>query len=330
MSQQIRDPATAKTDHAHRRALIAAQKELVRHLTAENKTALEDGSIPAIERIDAALTKAKADLRALILLDKQIEAEEAAQFGPTTNPTNAEPDSVVFVCDATGSMINKMDMEKKELDRAIQNLRLDQSFDVVFFQDEKLVKLDADMLDMDPENQQKAQDWIEKIPTGGTTDPIPALTFALKLKPELICFMTDAADFPDVAAVQDVFRKLNADHKTKVNTVLFIESQEEREANKESEPLMRQPARPADGSHRWERHRQRSSSSAPDRNAQQSLPAPPYKHLRRHRAFPHSEQADEGFWRHGRIQNHPGSDGAEIRPLAPSTTSAARKEPPGC
>jgi len=126
-----------------------------------------------------------------------------------------------------------------------------QSFDIVFFHDEQVMKLDEDLLEVTPENQQKAQDWLRKIATGGTTDPIPALSFALKLRPELICFMTDAADFPDVPAVQDVFRKLNPDHKIKVNTVLFFESQEERKADKESEPLLQGIAKENGGVFKW-------------------------------------------------------------------------------
>jgi len=74
--------------------------------------------------------------------------------------------------------------------------------------------------------------------TAGTTDPIPALTAAVTQKPQLMYFLTDAADFPDVEGVKNVFRKLNADHKTKVNTILFSETKEEQEANKDSVPIM--------------------------------------------------------------------------------------------
>jgi hypothetical protein len=40
--------------------------------------------------------------------------------------------TIVFVCDCTGSMINKIAQLKVELSRAVQNLKPIQSFDIVF------------------------------------------------------------------------------------------------------------------------------------------------------------------------------------------------------
>ena len=52
-------------------------------------------------------------------------------------------------------------------------------------------------------------------------------------------------------AVQDVFAKINADKKTRVNTILFVQNKEEEEANKESEPLMQGIAHNNGGVMKW-------------------------------------------------------------------------------
>jgi hypothetical protein len=162
--------------------------------------------------------------------------------------------TIIFVCDCTGSMINKIAQLKIELSKAVQNLKPIQSFNIIFYQDEKVLKLnEGAMIPANSENKRKAETWLGDIVTAGTTDPVPALAAALSAKPQLMYFLTDAADFPDVPAVQNIFRKLNADHKTKVNTILFVESKEEQEANKESEPLMRGISGENGGFFKWVR-----------------------------------------------------------------------------
>jgi hypothetical protein len=161
--------------------------------------------------------------------------------------------TIVFVCDCTGSMINKISQLKIELSRAVQGLKPIQSFDVIFYQDEKVLKLDNSLIPATPENKRKCETWLDDIVTAGTTDPVPALTAGLNFKAQLMYFLTDAADFPDVKAVQQVFRKVNADKKTRVNTILFVENKEEQEANKESEPLMRGISSENGGQFKWVR-----------------------------------------------------------------------------
>jgi hypothetical protein len=174
-------------------------------------------------------------------------------FGPPGEGGNGGGNArtIIFVCDGTGSMMNKLPQLKLELARAVQELKPIQSFNIVFYQDNNVLKLDGNMIPANPANKRKAQAWLEDLIAAGQTDPVPALTFALASKPELMYFLTDAADFPDVPAVQNVFHKLHAQHPTKVNTILFVESKAEQEANKESEPLMAGIARENAGNFRW-------------------------------------------------------------------------------
>jgi hypothetical protein len=166
-------------------------------------------------------------------------------------PPRGNARTIIFVCDCTGSMINKIAQLKVELSRAVQNLKPIQSFNIVFYQDESVLKLSSSMIQANPENKRKAEAWLGDIIPAGTTDPVPALSFALASKPDLIYFLTDAADFPDLPAVQMVFHKLNWEHRIKVNTILFVETREEKEANKESEPLMAGISKENGGNFRW-------------------------------------------------------------------------------
>jgi len=166
-------------------------------------------------------------------------------------PPKGNARTIIFVCDCTGSMINKIAQLKVELSRAVQNLKPIQSFNIVFYQDESVLKLSSSTIQANSENKRKAEAWLGDIVTAGKTDPVPALSFALAARPDLMYFLTDAADFPDVPAVQNVFHKLNSDHKTKVNTILFVESREEKETNRESEPLMAGIAEENGGRFRW-------------------------------------------------------------------------------
>jgi hypothetical protein len=161
--------------------------------------------------------------------------------------------TIVFVCDCTGSMITKIAQLKIELSRAVQGLRPSQSFDVIFYQDEKVLKLSENLIAATPDNKRKFESWLEDIVTAGTTDPVPALTAGLNFRAQLMYFLTDAADCPDVKAVQNVFRKINADKKTRVNTILFVADKDEEDANKESEPLMRGISSENGGVFKWVR-----------------------------------------------------------------------------
>jgi hypothetical protein len=130
---------------------------------------------------------------------------------------------IAFVCDASGSMLNKFSTLRRELSNTVQGLRAIQSFSIVFFQEQSFKALDANSLVMaTPENKLKATNFLEdKIVPRGETNPIPGLETAFKQKPELIYILTDG-DFPDNNAVIKKIAELNRDHKVKVNTIAFV------------------------------------------------------------------------------------------------------------
>src|SRR4051812_2209820 len=140
---------------------------------------------------------------------------------PDGEPGRRGVDSVVYVCDASGSMINTFGSLKEQLVRSIQGLKAAHAFGIVFFQDEKCRALSDGLLFATPDNKRKAFKWLDEQTTTGTTNPIPGLELAFKAKPQLIYLLTDA-DFPDNNAVKTAIARLNKAKQTRINTIVFV------------------------------------------------------------------------------------------------------------
>jgi hypothetical protein len=86
---------------------------------------------------------------------------EASGPGGEVFRDGGSPKSIVFVCDGSGSMINKYTMLKLHLEAAIHQLKPIQMFDIVFFQDGKAsvfsrYKLGKDSMVMATEDHKRA------------------------------------------------------------------------------------------------------------------------------------------------------------------------------
>lgn len=130
---------------------------------------------------------------------------------------------IAFVCDASGSMLNKFSTLRRELSNTVQGLRPIQSFNIIFFQEQGRSALsDGSLIMATPENKLKATNFLEdKVTPRGETNPIPGLELAFQQKPELIYLLTDG-DFPDNNAVLKRITELNKDHRVKINTIAFV------------------------------------------------------------------------------------------------------------
>lgn len=130
---------------------------------------------------------------------------------------------IAFVCDASGSMLNKFSTLRRELTNTIQGLKPIQSFNLIFFQEQSKSTLSEGGLVMaTPENKLKATNYLEdKVTPRGETNPIPGIELAFQQKPDLIYLLTDG-DFPDNNAVLKRIRELNRTAKIKINTIAFI------------------------------------------------------------------------------------------------------------
>ena len=145
-------------------------------------------------------------------------------IGPK-NPVFVPPGAarkIAFVCDASGSMLNKFGTLRRELSKTVQGLRPIQSFNIIFFQEQNCASFADTLVMATPENKLKADTFLEdKITPRGETNPIPAIEKAFQLKPELIYLLTDG-DFPDNDAVLKKIRNLEREFKIKINTIAFV------------------------------------------------------------------------------------------------------------
>ncbi len=135
---------------------------------------------------------------------------------------------ITFVCDASGSMLSKMDALKVEMSKVVHQLKPIQSFNVIFFQQGDPKSLDrSSVVTANPENKRKFDEFVKNINTAGDTNPIPGLEIAFKQKPQLVYLLTDG-EFPDNKAVIAKIAELNKDKRIKVNTIAFTNSEDKK------------------------------------------------------------------------------------------------------
>ncbi len=110
----------------------------------------------------------------------------------------AEGRFFIYVVDCSGSMIDddRLIRAKQELRRSIMALQPPQRFQVIFYNDQAL-SLAGDLprsADLSAKNQ--LNQWLRLIEPDGETDPRPAMSQALALRPDAIFLLSDG-EFPD-------------------------------------------------------------------------------------------------------------------------------------
>jgi hypothetical protein len=146
------------------------------------------------------------------------DKKETVFFG-----TGARSDTVVFVVDMSGSMNDgrRFDRAVDELVRSLNAMVPTQKFFVFFFNGETHPMLgmhSAELMTATPANRAKVVKWIKTLQPDADTAPEEALERALKLKPQVIYFLTDGEIPP---TTPDTVKKFNHDHKTVIHTIAF-------------------------------------------------------------------------------------------------------------
>jgi hypothetical protein len=127
---------------------------------------------------------------------------------------------VVYICDASGSMMSVFPQLQRELDKSIDSLKVPQSFGVLFFSDQTLF-LDKSLMLATASNKKKAYEFVAQMAAHGTTEPKSAIQMAFAMQPQLIFVLTDGFDQGDPNEVAKQFRNLNVGKKVKINTILL-------------------------------------------------------------------------------------------------------------
>jgi hypothetical protein len=138
---------------------------------------------------------------------------------------HADSRRVVYVVDASTSMNRPYDGEAKtrfgqmkiELAKSILNLKPEQQFFIIFFNEHPIPMPANGMANAISENQQQYLTWAAGVPATGLTDPRPSISLALNLNPDVVYLLTDGA-FP--RDVQSDLSKLKQ-QSVQINTIAF-------------------------------------------------------------------------------------------------------------
>jgi hypothetical protein len=158
--------------------------------------------------------------------------------------------SFVYVVDCSGSMGENRKFERAvyELMQSIEQLHSDQRYFVIFYSD-AAYPMDADEPVLATEEEfARTRRWIDHIRPEGGTHPLPALLFALSLRPDAIYFLSDGKF--DLVAIHQLRHhnrpnKRLATRQIPIHTIAFVD--------RATEGLMRTIARNSGGQFRFVR-----------------------------------------------------------------------------
>jgi len=212
-------------EEAIQAAMVAQDHELARTLLEQKRAAdamLQEHRTEDPAKVLAAFAKTQED--AVKVPEGMAKAHEDAEPGLPVSfvKVKAKGNGIVFICDATGSMMPEFDNLRVELGHAIEGLQPAQSFNVVFFQESAPPLLDKKLLAATAENKKRMYNYVDHYTPRGPTDPMPAIKAAFAMHPDVIFFLCDPSDFPDPKGTIAMFKSLNADGKCRVNTIDFL------------------------------------------------------------------------------------------------------------
>jgi hypothetical protein len=161
------------------------------------------------------------------------QGENTATFvGMTTS--NAR--RIVYVIDASGSMIRSLQIVIEELARSLGTLSPRQQYAVIFFQRNEAVMVPPAnrLVPATPEAQLQTLQWIDdRVIPAGRSNPLEAIERALALEPDVIFLLseniTGSGEFEiDQADLLDLLDRLNpveddSRRHTQINCVQFLD-----------------------------------------------------------------------------------------------------------
>lgn len=130
--------------------------------------------------------------------------------------------SIVYVLDRSGSMTDMFPLLKRELRKAVGSLERDQKFNVIWFKASEFTELSSRLLPATIENKRKAFEAIRVIQPEGNTNPTEAIRRGFGYHPDILFLLSDADFYPNNERVFKLIRERNRNHRTTVNTILFV------------------------------------------------------------------------------------------------------------
>lgn len=147
--------------------------------------------------------------------------------GATFMGSRDEGAEVVFVIDASGSMgaHNSMNVAKSALVSSLEALEDTQKFLIIFYDNQPtLLDLNGEkepqLYPATDNNKYVARRKLELVLPGAGTEHVPALEMALRLRPDVIFFLTDAQEPSISPSHLRELNKLNS-KKTRIHSIEF-------------------------------------------------------------------------------------------------------------
>lgn len=145
------------------------------------------------------------------------------------------PQSIVYVIDASGSMVDSFAAVQKELMHAVRQLQNDQRFTIIFFQrDTAIAMMPPGLHRATGAAKQKAYDSIGlevcAVRPRGSSNPVKALQMAIAYRPDAIVLLSDnitgsgrySVALDDLLATIERTKKQRAAENTRIHTVQFL------------------------------------------------------------------------------------------------------------
>ncbi len=159
--------------------------------------------------------------------------ENAATFVGLSS-TNAR--NIIYVIDASGSMIRELETVLGELARSVDRLSPQQNFGLVFFQRDQAIMAPptSGLVAATPRAKIRALKWVEdNIIPRGRSNPVAAIELALKFKPDVIFLLSEnitgsgefEIDQADLLALLDTLNPTDPEtsrRTTQINCVQFL------------------------------------------------------------------------------------------------------------
>jgi hypothetical protein len=223
----------------------------LRETELERERAAESPEATAGESTDS--PEPSSELEAEVETETELIGSEGASGNPAPFGTASEAGQeeqvkffglkgdarrVVFLIDATGSLIDTLPFVIEELKRAIQRLSPQQEFTVIFFRGENV--FDQSVIEVpvpapgwkSATRQVKASvaDWIDlgagNVEPGGKATPVEAVERALNYEPDLVVLLSDdiTGSGPTAIDQQQLLEKIEelSAGRVRINTIQFL------------------------------------------------------------------------------------------------------------
>jgi pSer/pThr/pTyr-binding forkhead associated (FHA) protein len=154
-------------------------------------------------------------------------------FSPTkTGGAFSAYGRIVFLVDASGSLIDTMPRVLAELENLINQITDQSFFTVIFFQHNSAIEIPPKGLKLGTnDNKSLTAMWFRPesghIIPSGSSNPVNALQMAMGYAPDMICIFSDRVTGTgpgeiDKNSLLQILKELNKNHYTTINTIQFF------------------------------------------------------------------------------------------------------------